>query len=108
MASMWYYSSKNEQKGPVTYDELAGLAQSGRVRSTDLVWEEGSPDWIKASEATSSPKNPGTRPRLEGVANKELLPFKPDVKMLPAASPRRNWVSTAEPGSPCESRSTEK
>ncbi|MFO0966157.1 MAG: DUF4339 domain-containing protein [Gemmataceae bacterium] len=49
MASMWYYSSKNEQKGPVTYDELAGLAQSGRVRSTDLVWEEGSPDWIKAS-----------------------------------------------------------
>jgi hypothetical protein len=50
MANMWYYSNKNKQKGPVTWDDLTGLAQTGQLQSSDMVWEEGTPDWIKASQ----------------------------------------------------------
>lgn len=49
MASMWYYSNKSQQKGPVTWEELSGLAQAGQLRGSDLVWQEGTPDWVKAS-----------------------------------------------------------
>lgn len=49
MAGMWYYSDKRQQKGPVSFEELRGLAQSGQIRPTDLVWQEGTRDWVRAS-----------------------------------------------------------
>jgi len=49
MAGLWYYSDKREQKGPVSLEELRGLAQSGTIRPTDLVWQEGTKDWLRAS-----------------------------------------------------------
>jgi len=47
---MWYYSNKNQQKGPVSWDELRGLASDGQLRNSDMVWQEGTPDWVRASE----------------------------------------------------------
>lgn len=49
MAGMWYYSEQNQQKGPVPFEELKGLAQSGYLKPSDLVWEDGTPDWVRAS-----------------------------------------------------------
>lgn len=49
MAGMWYYSDKKEQKGPISFDELRQLAQAGRIRPGDLVWQEGTKDWVRAS-----------------------------------------------------------
>lgn len=75
MANMWYYASKNQQKGPVSWDDLRGLARAGGLRGTDMVWQEGTPDWVKASSvpglcngAATAPTNvradePGARRR---------------------------------------------
>lgn len=49
MSRMWYYSDKKQQKGPIPFEELRGLAHSGYLKPSDLVWEEGAPDWIRAS-----------------------------------------------------------
>ncbi|MFO0965329.1 MAG: DUF4339 domain-containing protein [Gemmataceae bacterium] len=49
MTKAWYYSQGGRREGPVPFDELKDLARRGRLRSTDLVWEEGTADWIKAS-----------------------------------------------------------
>src|SRR5262249_50218372 len=49
VASSWYYTERNEQKGPVSFDDLRGRAQAGYLRPTDLVWQEGTADWVRAS-----------------------------------------------------------
>ncbi len=46
----WYYTSSNQQKGPISWDELRQLAASGILQPTDLVWKEGMLDWLKASK----------------------------------------------------------
>jgi hypothetical protein len=47
--SQWYYTSNRQQMGPVSKAELAELAKAGLLRTTDLVWQEGMADWVKAS-----------------------------------------------------------
>lgn len=46
----WYYAVKNQQQGPVEWNELLGLVQAGKVLPSDLVWnaDMGS-QWVKAS-----------------------------------------------------------
>src|SRR5438552_2345764 len=51
MAEIWYYTSQGKQMEPVTEADLKRLASSGLLRPTDLVWQEGMPDWIRASSA---------------------------------------------------------
>jgi hypothetical protein len=46
---MWYYSDRAQQKGPVPFDELRERAQAGYLRPSDMVWQEGTPDWVRAS-----------------------------------------------------------
>ena len=49
--SEWFYAHNGEQKGPVSKDELANLAQAGAFNpETDLVWKEGMADWKIAAE----------------------------------------------------------
>lgn len=48
MAAEWYYTTNKQQMGPVTWDELRELAESGILKSTDMVWSEGMPEWVKA------------------------------------------------------------
>src|SRR6266446_10504904 len=49
MARQWYYSRNKQQQGPVSWEDLYRLAQSGEVGPSDLVWQEGTADWLKAS-----------------------------------------------------------
>ena len=48
-ASKWFYSSNGQAIGPVTFDQLREFAADGRVAPADLVWAEGTPDWVAAS-----------------------------------------------------------
>ena len=48
MATEWYYAENDEQKGPVTFEALQGLAANGTLRPKDLVWKAGMPDWVPA------------------------------------------------------------
>jgi uncharacterized membrane protein len=47
----WYYAVKRQQFGPVDEEEIRRLVRTGRIKRTDLVWNEGMGD--KWSEAGS-------------------------------------------------------
>lgn len=49
MATTWYYTTNQQQMGPVTFEELRQLAGQGLLIPTDLVWTEGMRDWMRAS-----------------------------------------------------------
>jgi hypothetical protein len=50
-AARWYIERAGTEFGPVTWAELRSLAQSGRLRPTDLVRRDGLPYWQPAHEA---------------------------------------------------------
>jgi len=41
----WYYTSGEEQRGPVSLLELRRMVSQGVVAPTDLAWKDGMPDW---------------------------------------------------------------
>lgn len=49
--SDWFYAANGVQYGPVSEAELRGFMAQGRVGGTDLVWNEGMPEWIEARRA---------------------------------------------------------
>jgi len=44
----WYYSKGEQKLGPVSPGELKQLANSGELRTTDLIWKSEWTDWRKA------------------------------------------------------------
>ncbi|MEM7785369.1 MAG: GYF domain-containing protein [Planctomycetota bacterium] len=46
----YFYNDNGNQMGPVSFARLQELANSGRIRSTDLIWYEGAKGWHPASE----------------------------------------------------------
>lgn len=57
----WYYTSGEEQRGPVSLLELRRMVSQGVVVPTDLAWKEGMPDWtavgaVPELQVTSSSK----------------------------------------------------
>jgi hypothetical protein len=50
MASEWFYTLKGQQApAPISSAELKQLAASGQLQPTDLVWQDGMPNWMPAS-----------------------------------------------------------
>ena len=50
MTAEWYYTSNNEQRGPVTWAKLRELASIGMLKPSDLVWTDGMDEWVKARQ----------------------------------------------------------
>jgi hypothetical protein len=50
MAEQWFYSREGQPKGPLTFAEIVALAQAGEIAPTELVWQEGTPDWRRAAD----------------------------------------------------------
>ncbi|MEM9943999.1 MAG: DUF4339 domain-containing protein [Planctomycetota bacterium] len=48
--TQYFYNDNGNQMGPVSFARLQELANSGRIRSTDLIWYEGAKGWHPASE----------------------------------------------------------
>jgi hypothetical protein len=46
----WHYSAGEKQLGPVPLAELKQLLVDGRLSMDDLVWKDGMPEWLPASE----------------------------------------------------------
>jgi hypothetical protein len=46
----WFYTSGGAQRGPVDFSNLQLLVGTNQVRPEDLVWSEGMPAWIPASQ----------------------------------------------------------
>ena len=63
---IWWYSVNNDQKGPVTEDQLNLLGDQSFISPATLVWKEGLPDWIPLSEINAPVDNSPKRPPLPG------------------------------------------
>lgn len=48
MNADWFYAKDDQRLGPVSEQELKGLATDGKLRPNDLVWRDGMPDWVEA------------------------------------------------------------
>ena len=46
----WHYTRNGQEQGPVSSDELKELAIHGELEPSDLVWQEGMPQWVAASQ----------------------------------------------------------
>ncbi len=46
---VWYYADGERQKGPVSANDLKEFVEQGRIKPTDLVWQPGMDDWVKAN-----------------------------------------------------------
>lgn len=82
MATLWFYASGNERKGPVSEAELQDLIRSGALKQNDLVWAEGMADWIPLSKSPLAPsgQEPATEPPPPPA-------FPPPPALLPSLPP---------------------
>lgn len=48
MESVWYYAHDGAQTGPVSFGDLRAAVASGQLGAEDLVWKEGTVDWVPA------------------------------------------------------------
>jgi hypothetical protein len=61
----WYYTMGGQQQGPVPLDHLKHWLTGGQLQPTELVWREGMPNWIAASQV---PELQGFAPATSGAA----------------------------------------
>jgi hypothetical protein len=51
MAADWYLARGGQERvGPLTSQQLRQMAANGQVSGNDLVWKEGMPNWVPASQ----------------------------------------------------------
>ena len=50
---IWWYTLNNEQKGPITEEELNLLASQNFINQGSLVWKEGMPNWISLADVNA-------------------------------------------------------
>ena len=48
MSDQWYFAQKDQKFGPVSSQKLKALAQSGQLKTVDLIWKEGMENWVQA------------------------------------------------------------
>ncbi|MFU8893310.1 MAG: GYF domain-containing protein [Luteolibacter sp.] len=70
MSDQWFIHSNGEQTGPYTGEQLVQYAQQGSITAETMVWAEGMPEWLPATQ-------------IEG-----LLPPAP----APAPAPAAPWA----------------
>ncbi len=47
-AAIWFCCIGEDQRGPMTFEDLTALIRTGQVRAADLVWRDGQPEWLDA------------------------------------------------------------
>lgn len=76
---MWYYTLNDQQKGPVSQDELQKMLQKDLPSST-LVWKDGMANWSQAGELFELHAS-------ETYHAEEATPVDPELTKNPYASP---------------------
>ena len=99
----WYYADGDQQRGPVTDAELAGLIESGVVRPETLVWRDGMTDWRPLAEARPSTASTFPEPAVPVAPSMALDASKGSVGGNPCACCGRRFLTedlVAVAGSP--------
>ncbi|MDR0532635.1 MAG: DUF4339 domain-containing protein [Verrucomicrobiales bacterium] len=47
----WYYAKNGQSHGPVDRETIQNLFDKHEIAASDLVWEEGMPEWVSAGSA---------------------------------------------------------
>jgi hypothetical protein len=85
--SVWYYSKvgapAGQQMGPVSWEQLLSLAQTGVLNSADMVWNPQLPQWVPASQV------PGLVPAAAFAVQQGAYPA--------GAEPGGQWQAPAPP-----------
>jgi hypothetical protein len=89
MTTSWYYAFDGKQVGPVPDEVFRELAASGRLQRTDLVWQEGMPNWLPAQEVPGLFVNSPS-----GIQTRQENP--------PAAPAASNWRLNAYDSTPLD------
>ena len=55
----WFYARGNQQQGPVAVQALQDLLRTGQLQPNDLVWKQGMPNWVAASQVPELYAQPG-------------------------------------------------
>ncbi len=89
MEAVWYYVVNGSQTGPVSFAELKAVAASGKLSPHDLVWQEGTPDWVPASSVAGllTPKPP--TPPAPPIPTYSLSAPESKTEMLPPSPANR-------------------
>lgn len=94
MPNEWHYTLNGQQiSAPATSTQLKQLATSGQLKPSDLVWQEGMPDWVPASAVRGLFPAAG-----KPLGDSSIVPpqeaEKPDEQRKPAepAAPR-DWTN---------------
>ena len=84
--SQWYYAKDGRQNGPVGFEELKSLAQSGALSRTDLVWNTSMKDWLPSAQ-------------VDGIFDAVAVPVgtPSSAPGNPYATPDSAWVQSAVP-----------
>lgn len=59
LMKQWFYSLNGQQLGPVDFSEIERLRVEGQLTDDSLVWQEGTPAWIKLSQVMAMSRPPG-------------------------------------------------
>lgn len=76
----WYYAIAQQQRGPVTDEQLRGLVKDGVVTGDTLVWRDGMPAW-QAYRLATGPTEPAA-------------PTMPDIPVATPAPVSRPMVAS--------------
>lgn len=93
----WYFAQGDQEKGPITFNELTELLANGKLQSHDLVWHDGMDDWsavqsvpeLKVGNIVPNPPAPPPMPS----PNVESTQTAPQVQAEPRTQRRQAPVS---------------
>jgi hypothetical protein len=84
MANEWHYTLNGQQAAtPVPSAQLKQLAVSGQLKPTDLVWQDGMPDWVPASSVK------GLFPSGKSLGDSAVVPPAPAEKASGVRKPSK-------------------
>jgi len=84
----WHYHLGSDQHGPVSFEELQGLATSRQLTPSTLVWKDGMAEWVQASTiAGLLPATPPPPPVPEAIAPPAAPIAPPAAPIAPPAAP---------------------
>ncbi len=104
MGQQWYWMQGEQKLGPIETAGLKELVRNGQLRPTDLIWREGLPNWVHASQARGlfPDRSPvaAARPARTRTSPQPVLPAETVPPPLPPALTqpvggrriRRVWV----------------
>jgi len=70
----WFYSKDGQQLGPVAFSEIERLLAEGQITEESLVWQQGSPNWVKLSTVLSAAAPAPAAPPIPEIAAAPTIP----------------------------------